>query len=109
MILSSVPARSAPPLTDSSTTRRSTAAADPILAGVLPRRPHLGGSTGAPIPRQPPANGCPAIPTRVHHRGGSPIHCAPACRPAHPRPPPTPHRGAQEQPPPQRPHRSSSP
>jgi hypothetical protein len=90
----SVTARSAPLVTESSTTRRSTAAADPTLAGVLSNGPHHEDSTGAPILRQPPANGSTAIPTREHHRGGSPIHCAPARRRAlRDRSPPSP-RGA---------------
>ena len=90
----SVRPRSAPQLTESSTTRRSTAAADPILAGVLSSRPQLEDSTGAQIPRQPPANGCPVTPTRVHHRGGSPIHRAPARRRVRPRSPPPPCPGS---------------
>jgi hypothetical protein len=39
------------------------------------------------ILRQPPAHGKIAVPTRGQHRGGTPIHCAPARR-HRPRPPP---------------------
>jgi hypothetical protein len=92
MITTAVTARSAPLVTESSTTHRSTAAADSTLAGVLSNGPHHEDSTGAPILREPPANGCPAIPTRVHHRGGSPIHRAPTRRRAQPRSPPSPPR-----------------
>ncbi len=42
-----VTARSAPLVTESFTMRRSTAAADPILAGVTSRRPRSEGSMGA--------------------------------------------------------------
>jgi hypothetical protein len=80
VIFPSVSARSAPRLTEPSTTRRGTAAAVPILAGVVPTIAVLEDVTGAPIQRQSPANGFTAIATRVHHRGGSPIHCAPARR-----------------------------
>ena len=86
-------ARSAPRLVEPSTTRRSTAAADPILAGVVPTIAPCEHVTGAPIQRQPPANGFTAISTRVHHRGGSPIHCAPARRRWLARPPPPCARG----------------
>ena len=53
MIFPSLSARSAPPLSEPSTTRRSTAAADPILAGVTPSSAPSESVTGAPIPRQP--------------------------------------------------------
>ena len=88
VILPSANARSAPRLVEPFTTRRSTAPADPILAGVTPSIAPYDGVTGAQIQRQLPANGFIAIPTRVHHRGGSPIHCAPACRRWVARPPP---------------------
>ena len=54
-------ARSAPQLAESSTTRRSTAAAEPILAGVTPSGPPLEDPTGAQILRHLPAHGCSAI------------------------------------------------
>jgi len=54
-------ARSAPPLIESSTTRRSSAAAEPILAGVTPSGPPLEDPTGAQILRHLPAHGCSAI------------------------------------------------
>jgi hypothetical protein len=88
MIIPSASARSAPHLVEPSTTRRSTAAADPILAGVMPTIAPREDVTGAPIQRHLPANGFTAILTRVHHRGGSPIHCAPARRRWLARPPP---------------------
>ena len=75
-------------VTEFSTTRRSTAAADLTLAGVIPSSPPKRTVTGAPIQRQQPAYGSTAIPTREHHRGGYPIHCAPARRRALGRPPP---------------------
>ena len=84
-----------PIVTESFTTRRRSAAADPILAGVMPERRQHGGVTCAQIQRQLPANGFIAILTREHHRGGSPIHCAPARRRVHPRPPPRALRGAE--------------
>ena len=93
VIFPSLSARSAPRLSEPSTTRRSTAAADPILAGVTPTIAPCDDVTGAPIQRQPPANGFTAISTRVHHRGGSPIHCAPARRRWLARPPPPSARG----------------
>jgi hypothetical protein len=93
MIFPSSSARSAPRLVEPSTTRRSTAAADPILAGVMPPIALREDATGAHIQRQPPANGFTAISTRVHHRGGSPIHCAPARRRWLARPPPRSARG----------------
>ena len=93
MIFPSLSARSAPRLVEPSTTRRSTAAADPILAGVMPTIAPCEDATGAPIQRQLPANGFTAILTRVHHRGGSPIHCAPARRRWLARPPPITARG----------------
>jgi hypothetical protein len=71
VISPSVSAESAPRLTEPSTTRRSTAAADPILAGVIPTVPRTEDVMGAPIQRQLPANGSIAILTREHHRGGS--------------------------------------
>ena len=61
MVFPSASARSAPRLVEPSTTRRSTAAADPILAGVTPSVLLCEGVTGAPIQRQPPANGFTAI------------------------------------------------
>ena len=93
VIFLSLSARSAPRLIEPSTSRRSTAAADPILAGVTPTIARCGDVTGAPILRQQPANGFTAIPTRVHQRGGSPIHCAPARRRWLARPPPPSPRG----------------
>ena len=93
VIFPSVNARSAPRLVEPSTTRRSTAAADPILAGVTPSIVPRDDVTGAPIQRQLPANGFTAISIRVHHRGGSPIHCAPARRRWLARPPPPSARG----------------
>jgi hypothetical protein len=69
-------------------TRRSTAAADPTLAGAISNGPTpVGTVTDAPILRTPSAHGKTAILTRVQHRGGSPIHCAPARRPQQARPP----------------------
>ena len=65
MTFSSVGARSAPRLTEPSTTRRSTAAADPKLVGVTPTIAPREGVTGAPILRQLPANGSTAITTRA--------------------------------------------
>ena len=49
MIFPSLSARSAPRLSEPSTTRRSTAAADPILAGVTSSVPLCEGVTDAPI------------------------------------------------------------
>ncbi len=95
MVSQSTSARSAPWLLEPPTTRRSTAAADPILAGVTPNIAPREGVTGALIQRQPPANGFTAISTRVHHRGGSPIHCAPARRRWLARPPPPSLRGVE--------------
>ena len=95
MIFPSISARSAPRLVEPSTTRRSSAAADPILAGVMPTIPPWEGGTGALIQRQPTANGFTAISIRVHHRGGSPIHCAPARRRWLARSPPITARGAE--------------
>jgi hypothetical protein len=91
----SISARSAPRLVEPSTTRRSTAAADPILAGVTPTIAPSEDVTGALIQRQLPAHGFTAITTREHHRGGSPIHCAPARRRWLARPPPIPTRGVE--------------
>jgi transposase len=93
VIFPSLSARSAPRLIEPSTTRRSTAPADPILAGVTPTIAPCDDVTGALIQRQPPANGFTAISIRVHHRGGSPIHCAPARRRWLARPPPPSARG----------------
>ena len=93
VIFPSLSARSAPRLSEPPTTCRSTAAADPILAGVTPTIAPCDDVTGAPIQRQLPANGFTAITTRVHHRGGSPIHCAPARRRWLARPPPPSARG----------------
>ncbi len=93
MIFPSASVRSAPRLVEPPTTRRSTVEADPILAGVMPTIAHRGDVTGALIQRQPTANGLTAIPTREHHRGGSPIHCAPARRRRLARPPPSRRRG----------------
>ena len=77
-------------VTETLATRRSTAAADSILAGAIPSRPHNNeDAMGAPILRQPPAHGSIADSTRVQHRGGSPIHTAPARRPHRQRPPPS--------------------
>ncbi len=88
MIFPSVSARSAPRLVEPSTTRRSTAAAEPILAGVMPTIPPREDGTGVSIQRQLTANGFTAISIRVHHHGGSPIHCALARRRWLVRPPP---------------------
>ena len=109
VFFASLSARSAPRLSEPSATRRSTAAADPILAGVTPTIVACDDVTGALTQRQPPANGFTAISIRVHHRGGSPIHCAPARRRWLARPPPPSARGDEEQPPPRRQYRSSSP
>ena len=49
MIFPSVSARSAPCLVEPSTTCRSTAAADPILAGVMPTPLSLDGPSSASI------------------------------------------------------------
>jgi hypothetical protein len=95
MIFPSASARSAPRLVEPSTTRRSSAAADPILAGVVPTIAPCEDVTGAHIQRQLPANGFTAISIRVHHRGGSPIHCAPARRRWLARPPPIAARGVE--------------
>jgi hypothetical protein len=93
VIVPSASARSAPRLVEPSTTRRSTAAADPILAGVVPTIPPREDATGALIQRQLPAHGFTAISIREHHRDGSPIHCAPARRRWLARPPPITTRG----------------
>jgi len=57
MVFPSASVRSAPRLVEPSTTRRSSAAADPILAGVVPTIAPREHATGAPTQRHLPANG----------------------------------------------------
>jgi hypothetical protein len=75
-------------VTEPLATRRSTAAAESTLAGVVSNGTPTPAVTDAPIVRHPSAHGSTAISTRVQHRGGSPIHCAPARRHHSCRPPP---------------------
>src|SRR5436190_8009716 len=72
-----------------SATRRDTAAAGAIPAGITATT--RVGDTDAHIPGHLPAHARTATSTREHHCGGSPIHDVPARRHPRIRPPPPRH------------------
>jgi hypothetical protein len=74
------------------TTRRDTASADLIPAGITTTDATVG--THAHNPGHPSATRCTATTTREHQCGGPPIHNIPARRHPLSRPPPRTPRGA---------------